>query len=42
MQTADLEKYCSRAIEAGFNHAKVIHPSTVVTAAWVRMKCLFG
>jgi predicted metal-binding protein len=42
MQTADLEKYCERAIKAGVNHAKIIHPSTVVTAPWVRMKCLFG
>ena len=42
MQTADLEKYCERAIKAGMAHAKVIHPSTVVTAPWVRMKCLFG
>lgn len=42
METADLEKYCERAIRAGVTHAKVIHPSTVVTAPWVRMKCLFG
>ena len=42
MKTADLEKYIERALAAGFNHATVIHPSTVVTAPWVRMKCLFG
>ena len=42
MQTADLEKYCEKAIAAGVTHAKVIDPGSVVTAAWVRMKCLFG
>jgi predicted metal-binding protein len=42
MQTADLGKYCERATKAGVNHAKITHPSTVVTAPWVRMKCLFG
>jgi len=42
MQTADLEKYIEKALAEGMTHAKVIHPSTVVTAAWVRMKCLFG
>ena len=42
MQTADLEKYCEKAIEGGTTHAKVIHPSTVTTAEWVRFKCLFG
>jgi len=38
----DLEKYCEKAIQAGATNAKVIHPSTVVTAPWVRFKCLFG
>jgi predicted metal-binding protein len=42
MQISDLEKYCEKAIRAGVAHAKVIDPSTVVTAPWVRMKCLFG
>ncbi|MGB4548958.1 MAG: DUF2284 domain-containing protein [Syntrophales bacterium] len=42
MQTADLEKYCELAVKAGVTNAKVIHPGTVVTAPWVRMKCLFG
>jgi predicted metal-binding protein len=42
MQTADLEKYCAKAIAEGVTHAKVIDPGSVVTAAWVRMKCLFG
>ena len=39
---ADLEKYCAVAVEAGATHAKQIHPSSVVTAPWVRMKCQFG
>lgn len=38
----DLEKYCSLAIQAGATHAKQIHPSSVVTAPWVRLKCQFG
>jgi predicted metal-binding protein len=39
---SDLTKYCSLAIEAGATHAKQIHPSSVVTAPWVRLKCQFG
>src|SRR5208283_4791313 len=39
---SELEKYCSLAIEAGATHAKQIHPSSVVTAPWVRLKCQFG
>lgn len=39
---ADLKKYCLTAIEAGATHAKQIHPSSVVTAPWVRLKCQFG
>ncbi len=42
MQLSDLDKYCEKAIQAGATDAKVIHPSTVVTAPWVRFKCLFG
>jgi predicted metal-binding protein len=38
----DLEKYCALAIEAGATHAKQVHPSSVVTAPWVRLKCQFG
>ena len=38
----DLEKYCVLAVEAGATHAKQIHPSSVVTAPWVRLKCQFG
>jgi predicted metal-binding protein len=42
MNDADLEKYCAGAIEKGATHAKQIHPSSVVTAPWVRLKCQFG
>ena len=42
MHASDLERYCEKAREAGATHAKVIHPSTVVTAPWVRLKCLHG
>ena len=39
---ADIEQYCRHAIDRGATHAKQIHPSTVVTAGWVRWKCQFG
>ena len=42
MNDADLEKYCIQAVERGATHAKQIHPSSVVTAPWVRLKCEFG
>lgn len=42
MNDSDLESYCAKAIERGVNHAIQIHPSSVVTAPWVRMKCQFG
>ena len=42
MPDVNLEKYCVRAIEGGATHAKQIHPSTVITASWVRLKCQFG
>lgn len=42
MADPDLEIYCARAVEKGATHAKQIHPSSVVTAPWVRMKCQFG
>jgi predicted metal-binding protein len=38
----DLKKYCQSAIEGGATHAKQIHPKSVVTAPWVRLKCQFG
>jgi predicted metal-binding protein len=42
MSEVDLEKYYSRALEAGATHAKQIYPSSVVTAPWVRLKCQSG
>jgi predicted metal-binding protein len=39
---SDLVKYCTVALEAGATHVKQIHPSSVVTAPWVRLKCQFG
>ncbi len=37
-----LELYCKKASEMGWTGAKVIEPSSIVTAEWVRMKCQFG
>ncbi len=37
-----IEVYCEKALEMGNDGAKVIDPSTVATAEWVRMKCQFG
>ncbi|MBW2608291.1 MAG: DUF2284 domain-containing protein [Deltaproteobacteria bacterium] len=42
MQISDLKKYCDKALESYATHAKPIHPSTVVTDPWVRLKCQFG
>jgi predicted metal-binding protein len=42
MVNKELEKYCKHALGNGAAHAKPIHPSSVVTAAWVRLKCQFG
>lgn len=42
MQHQDLAQYWSRVIKGKDAEAKTIHPSSVVTAPWVRMKCQFG
>jgi len=42
MNDLELGKYSDRAMEGGATHAKTIHPSSIVTAAWVRWKCQFG
>ena len=42
MKDVSLEKYCAHAVEKGVTHAKQVHPSTVVTAPWVRLKCQYG
>jgi predicted metal-binding protein len=38
----ELSIYCARAMDLGATGARIIDPATVKTAAWVRMKCLFG
>jgi predicted metal-binding protein len=38
----DLRKYCASAAEKGATRAKQIHPSSVVTDPWVRLKCQSG
>jgi len=38
----DLKPFVSRACELGAAEAKVIDPSSIATAAWVRLKCQFG
>lgn len=37
-----VEDYCKLALERGVDGAKVILPSSIVTAEWVRLKCQFG
>ncbi len=37
-----IEKYIKLAVNKGATEAKLIHPSSVVTAPWVKMKCQFG
>ncbi len=37
-----VEVYCNEAFKKGTDGAKVIDPRSVVTAAWVRMKCQYG
>lgn len=41
MLTSDLERYCERALLGGAIRTR-IHPGMVVTAPWVRFKCLYG
>ncbi len=37
-----VEMFCQEALEMGVDGAKKIHPASVATAEWVRMKCQFG
>ncbi|MBM4307515.1 MAG: DUF2284 domain-containing protein [Deltaproteobacteria bacterium] len=37
-----IEEYCSLAIERGIDGARVVEPSSIATAEWVRLKCQFG
>ncbi|MDD4238791.1 MAG: DUF2284 domain-containing protein [Desulfotomaculaceae bacterium] len=38
----DLSRFIDLAKELGVNDAKFIVPRTIKTAAWVRMKCMYG
>jgi predicted metal-binding protein len=40
--TAQYKPFVRHAVDLGAIEAKVIKPSTVVTADWVRLKCQFG
>ena len=40
--TSQLQSFVRRACELGAVDAKVIRAESIVTAAWVRMKCQFG
>ena len=42
LKTKDLKAFIDRAGELGATEAKGVDPASVVTAAWVRMKCRFG
>jgi predicted metal-binding protein len=42
MNEKDLKKYCDYALQSGASSVIQIHPSSVVTAPWVRLKCQFG
>jgi predicted metal-binding protein len=42
MTATDLDHWCERAVELGADAATAIAPQNIVTAAWVRMKCLYG
>lgn len=42
MKTNDLKKYFDLALQGGATSLKLIKPSSVVTAPWVRWKCQFG
>ena len=42
MSETHFETFCQMAKEMGATHAKVISLQSVVTAAWVRLKCQYG
>lgn len=42
MRDVDLRQYCDRITEGRRAEARVIHPGSVITAHWVRLKCQFG
>jgi predicted metal-binding protein len=42
VENKDLAQYLEKILHGSSAEAKVIHPSSVVTAPWVRLKCQFG
>jgi len=42
VEDTSLEPFIKRACALGALEAKVIDPASIVTAAWVRLKCQFG
>src|SRR5450756_1645023 len=42
MDLSHPEAWCARAVELGADVATTIDPNKIVTAKWVRMKCLYG
>jgi predicted metal-binding protein len=42
MNNSNLETYWERVVEGRPAEAREIHPSSVVTAPWVRLKCQYG
>jgi predicted metal-binding protein len=42
LKQADLKPFLRRALDLGAEAARVIDPATIITAAWVRMKCRYG
>ena len=38
----DARELCARALELGASDAAILAPCAVVTAEWVRLKCLYG
>lgn len=42
MNESSLARFVDRALELGAAGAKLVDPASVVTAAWVRLKCQYG
>jgi len=40
--SSQYSSFLKRIVDLGAKEAKIIQPSTVVTAGWVRLKCQFG
>jgi len=42
IENADVKDFVRRACELGATDAKIVKADSIVTAAWVRLKCQFG